>query len=263
MSIECKVGVFVILAIAILSMFVFQIGGDSLFKRDFYQLKVVFDFVNGISVAAPVHVAGVRVGEVTDVIIFFNAEAKRTQVRLVLQVKKHVRVPLDSVAYINTLGILGEKYVEIVPGADQENSLGNGGVITGNNPVQLEKLTESLVDIVGDQTVRESLRQSFSNVRNASDELHRTTAMLEEMVSHVKSGQGTIGRFVYDEAVYIETQKMITDLNANLNKTVIDLNVELTGLIQDLKSHPWKLLQKPPRTTSSDDESESKSRRKK
>jgi hypothetical protein len=125
--------------------------------------------------------------------------------------------------------------------------LGDGDFIVGNNPVQLEKLTESLVDIVGDQTVRDSLRESFYNVRIATENLRQTTEMLNEIVDGVKNGKGTIGRFINDDSIYAQTESMVVNVNQKLDKTITDLNLSLNELISDLKSHPWKLFQKPGR----------------
>ena len=245
-SVEFKVGLFVVIAIVILSMIVFQIGGINIFNRNTQKLNVIFDFVNGISKDAPVHVAGVAVGDVKNVEIFYNHEKKKTQVKLHLTLKNDVKIPNDSVAYINTLGILGEKYVEIVPGEDRENFLRDGDFIIGNNPVQLEKLTESLVDIVGDQTVRDSLRESFYNMRVATENLRETTEVLNETVQGVKNGQGTLGRLMRDDSIYNETEAMIVNINGKLDKTITDLNTALNDLIRDLKLHPWKIFQKAP-----------------
>jgi len=212
-SVEFKVGLFVIFAIIVLSVIVFQIGGINIFNRDIQKLNVIFDFVNGVSKDAPVHVAGVAVGDVKDVQIFYHHEKKKTQVQLHLSIKNSVKIPKDSVAYINTLGILGEKYVEIVPGEDRKNFLRDGDFIIGNNPVQLEKLTESLVDIVGDQTVRDSLKESFYNMRVATENLRETTEVLNETVLHVKNGNGTLGKLMYDESIYNETESLIKNTN--------------------------------------------------
>ncbi len=246
-SIEFKVGVFVLIAIIILAVIIFQIGGINIFSGNMYKLCIIFDFVSGIEVDAPVHVAGVSVGLVKDVEIFYNPKENKTQVRVELALKKDVRISKDSVAYINTLGILGEKYVEIVPGEDRVNFLNDGGILVGHNPVRLEKLTESLVDIVGDQTVRDSLRQSFYNARQTTENLLATSEALNEVMAGIKNGQGTIGRFVNDDSIYVETEKMIVNLNEKLDKTITDLNNELNSLVQDLKKHPWKLFRKPPR----------------
>ncbi|MBI4846759.1 MAG: MCE family protein [Candidatus Omnitrophica bacterium] len=259
-SLEFKVGFFVIIAIAILSMIVFQIGGFNIFNANMYKLNVIFDFVNGIAKDAPVHVAGVDVGKVEDVEIFYNSQEKKTQVRLHLMLKNDVRIPKDSVAFINSLGILGEKYVEIVPGEDQQQFLDNGDFIIGNNPVQLEKLTESLVDIVGDQTVRDSLRESFYNVRIATENLRETSELLNDTVAAVKNGQGTLGKLINDDSIYQNTDKMIVNINEKLDKTITDLNVSLNDLVADLKIHPWKIFQKAPREskTSSKEKKDSK-----
>lgn len=246
-SIEFKVGFFVIIAIAILSMIVFQIGGINIFNTNMYRIRVIFDFVNGIAKDAPVHVAGVAVGDVKDVEIFYNDKQQTTQVRLHLVIKNDVKIPRDSVAYINTLGILGEKYVEIVPGEDQKSFLADGDFIRGNNPVQLEKLTESLVDVIGDQTVRDSLKESFYNMRVATENLRASTEMLNEAVAEVKNGKGTIGKLITDDSIYTKTESLIDNINTQLEKTITDLNNSLNELVADLKKHPWKLFQKPSR----------------
>ena len=245
LSLEFKVGFFVVVSIFLLSVMVFQIGGINIFGANMYKLSVIFDFVGGVAKDAPVHVAGVAVGDVKDVEIFYNKEQKKTQVRLSLMIIKHVKIPKDSVAYINTLGILGEKYVEIVPGEERDNFLVDGDFIIGNNPVQLEKLTESLVDIVGDQTVRDSLKESFYNVRIATDNLRQASEMLNETVTLVKEGHGTVGRFLTDDSIYRETEAMVINMNQKVDKTITDLNANLNDLILDIKLHPWKLLQKP------------------
>jgi len=245
LSLEFKVGFFVIVSITLLSMIVFQIGGINIFGANMYKLNVIFDFVGGVSKDAPVHVAGVAVGDVKDVEIFYNTEQQKTQVRLILVIKKHVKIPKDSVAYINTLGILGEKYVEIVPGEERDNFLVEGDFIIGNNPVQMEKLTEALVDVVGDQTVRDSLKESFYNMRVSTDNLRQASETLNDLISEAKNGKGTIGKLINDDSIYNETEAMVINLNSKLEKTIADLNTSLNDLVTDLKLHPWKLFQKP------------------
>ncbi|MFH1459526.1 MAG: MlaD family protein [Candidatus Omnitrophota bacterium] len=246
-SIEFKVGFFIVIAVIILSVIVFQIGGINIFSANMYTVFVIFDFVNGVAKDAPVHVAGVAVGDVKDVLIFYDAAERKTQVKLVLYIKNNVKIPKDSVAYINTLGILGEKYIEIVPGEDRENFLGNEDYIIGNNPVQLEKLTESLVDVIGDQTVRDSLRESFYNLRITTENLKEASEILNTTVEEIKGGKGTIGKFLNDDSIYLKTEAMVVNLNQKLDKTVVDLNASLNDLVGDLKQHPWKLFSKPPK----------------
>ena len=253
LTLEFKVGFFVLVGIILLSMIVFQIGGLNLFRADTYKVNVIFDFVNGLAQDAPVHVAGVAVGDVKKVEVFYSAEQKKTQVRLELIIKNKVRIPRDSVAYINTLGILGEKYVEIVPGEDREHFLRNNDFIIGNNPVQIEKLTESLVDVIGDQTVRDSVRESFYNMRVATEKLRESTENLNEIVLNIKGGNGTIGKFLYDDTIYTQAEEMVTNLNTKLDKTITDLNNSLNDLVSDLKRHPWKLFMKPPKKRDSRD----------
>ena len=223
---EFRVGIFVILGIAILVLFIFKIG-DFKVGPGGYSVKIIFGFVNGVKTSAPVRVAGVDVGEIASLRIFFDPQEDKNKVEILVRLKKEARIPIDSAVWINTLGLLGEKYVEIMPGEDYTNFLKEGDTIIGEDPISMqavgalakgiaEKMDATLADIkeiTGDEEFK-------SSIKDALAQLNQSTIALNNILTQVNSGEGTIGKFLYDDSVY-----------KNLNE-----------LSSDLKANPWKLL---------------------
>ncbi len=230
MNFELKVGIFIFIGIVILSVIIFSIGNFYSVKQG-YNIDVVFSFANGIGVGAPVRYSGVQVGEVQDIKVYFDEKENRPLVRLHIWVSQNTWINENAKASINTLGLLGEKYLEIFPGTRDTRLLQKGDTLRGNDPVSTEELarstkeliekiavlTDSINKIAGDEALRTSLKNTFSNVEALSGDLR-------DFLSYAKQGKGTIGRLMSDDTLY----KHIDDM------------------ILDIKEHPWKLLFRPP-----------------
>src|SRR5262249_30282296 len=122
---EFRVGVLILISSAILIGFIFVLGNLSL--RSGFSISADFDYVGSLQPGAPVKVSGIKVGKVTDVEFFGGKPdpsigGKRVQVRVTPWMEARVRdsIRRDAEFYINTAGVLGEQYLEIVPGRDWE-----------------------------------------------------------------------------------------------------------------------------------------------
>ena len=230
MNFELKVGIFIFIGIVILSVIIFSIGNFYSVKSG-YTLNVVFSFANGIATGAPVRYSGVQVGEVQNINVYFDEKENRPLVKLSIWVSQNTWINENAKASINTLGLLGEKYLEIVPGTRDTRLLQKGDTLRGSDPVSTEEiarstkeliekigvLTESVNKIAGDDALRTSLKNTVSNVEALSGDLR-------DFLSDVRQGKGTFGRFMSDDSLYRHIDEMILDI----------------------KQHPWKLLFKPP-----------------
>ncbi|PIP68302.1 MAG: hypothetical protein CO035_02515 [Candidatus Omnitrophica bacterium CG_4_9_14_0_2_um_filter_42_8] len=230
MNFELKVGIFIFIGIVILSVIIFSIGNFYSVKQG-YNMNVVFSFANGIGVGAPVRYAGVQVGEVQDIKVYFDEKENKPLVRLNVWVSQNTWINENARASINTLGLLGEKYLEIFPGTRDTRLLQKGDTLRGNDPVSTEELarstkeliekisvlTDSVNKIAGDEALRTSLKNTFNNAEALSGDLR-------DFLSYAKQGKGTIGRLMSDDTLYKHIDEMILDI----------------------KQHPWKLLFKPP-----------------
>jgi phospholipid/cholesterol/gamma-HCH transport system substrate-binding protein len=221
-NLEMKVGLFVVTAFIALTVFIFSISDFSAFEEG-RKLKVVFQFANGLKKSAPVRFAGVDAGIVKDITIFFDRKEAKTKVAVECWLKKGVEIPVDSQVTINQLGLLGEKYIEVMPGLDTENFLDDGDQMVGKDPIAVEKITEMISDIA---KKAESSLDGFNKVvlnEKNQQSVEKTLEGLSLIVDNVKEGKGTVGKLFYDESIFNNLNDFTTDLKAN----------------------PWKLLYRP------------------
>ena len=142
-SISVAVGLFVLLALAGMVFLALQASNARGFRMSHpYQVNADFADISGLSKNAKVTMAGVQIGKVKS--IGYDQETYKAKV--VLEISgEYDRLPLDSSADILTAGLLGEKYIGVVPGGDPA-MLQNGDTIqyTGS-PMVLEKLIQQFV----------------------------------------------------------------------------------------------------------------------
>ncbi len=186
-GLELKVGSFVLLAILALTFFIISISDLSIFEKG-RHIHVIFGFASGLREAAPVRLAGVEVGLVRKLQVFVDgADGRKTKVRVNVWIKGNIAIPQDSKITINQLGILGEKYLEIIPGSSTD-LIKNDGVAIGHDPVPIERITEKIDSLM---------------------------SKLEVTVDNVNKGRGTLGKLLTDESIYNNLDDLTSDLKGN------------------------------------------------
>lgn len=118
-TVEISVGAFMLAGILALAFLAVQVSGLNLRdnNRETYQLTAHFNNASGLAVRAKVTVAGVVIGRVTSIML----DPKDTRALVSMAIDKHVDyLTVDSIAAIQTAGILGEKYISISPGGDPD-----------------------------------------------------------------------------------------------------------------------------------------------
>ena len=139
-DLELMVGLFVLTGIIALGYISVKLGKMEWVGRGGYQIVAVFPGVGGLKTGAIVEIAGVEVGRVKSIKLDEGYQA-----RVVLDLNKGVALQDDSMASIKTKGLLGEKYVEIVPGGAEE-MIGEGGKIQDTEPpIDLEELIAKFI----------------------------------------------------------------------------------------------------------------------
>ncbi len=141
-SIELKVGVLVLVAIVLIVAFIFAMGGIHLEKT--YTLFVDFDSPGWLSPGAMVKVSGVEAGKIRS-ITFMGGEydplhKHRVYVRIELSIREKFKryIHEDAQFFVSSQGVLGEQYIEIIPGTFEKPYLEDGSVVMGVNPPRLE-----------------------------------------------------------------------------------------------------------------------------
>ncbi len=185
---KARVGFFVFIGLAVLIGGLFLIGQNSkLFSRS-YHVNAFFNNVGGLTETATVNVAGVRVGTVEKIILPNTAQDKVTVVlRLDEDTKRLVRK--DSEARIETAGLVGDKIVEITPGSTGAAVVEDGGTVPTREPFQ--------ISVVIDR---------FNLSAQRVDSL---IIGIGDIVQHVKSGEGTVGKLFYDNTIHDRIASMV------------------------------------------------------
>ncbi|MGC8977212.1 MAG: MlaD family protein [Candidatus Ratteibacteria bacterium] len=197
LSVEMKVGIFVLLGILAIIFFIFTQTKTG--KMRGYEINVLFDYVSGLEVGSPVRVSGVRVGEVKKIEILYENIPK---VMVKLKINPGVKIAKGSRITIKTLGIIGEKYVEITP-SNKKEFIEKGEIVEGENPLSIERianigqeivenLNEVLIDlneIIKDENFKRNLKDFVNGskilvlkISNLTDDISRTNESLKNFI---------------------------------------------------------------------------------
>ncbi len=194
MSREAKVGIFVLLGLIVLTYFTFRVSKWGGIGEKGYKLTVDFDTAAGLEPKADVKMAGVPIGKVEDIQLVGN------RARLVLRIQEGVHIPLDSVASIQTQGLLGERYVEILAGKETGRMLPPGGRVANTIPPtnldeivrkvsliadDIKKFTESLSSTFGTEEGKKALAEILANVRETTAALKTVVVANEERMNRI------------------------------------------------------------------------------
>lgn len=186
-KLELKVGIFVFIGLVFLVIFVLSIGGFKTWSSG-YRVNFVFNFANGIKLGAPVRFAGIDVGEVKDIKFIYKPEELKTEILVNCWLKRDVLVPMDSTVWVNTLGLLGEKYVEIMPGVNYGQVLAKGQDLDGVDPIPMHEV--------------------FRLGKNIAD-------VINESFTRIKNKEGTLGKLLYDDTLYNDLEAFASDIRRN------------------------------------------------
>jgi phospholipid/cholesterol/gamma-HCH transport system substrate-binding protein len=116
-TIDLWVGAFVVAGLAALVVLALKVGNLSTYNvSETYQLQAYFTNVGGLKPTASVRSAGVLVGRVSEIVL----DAERYEARVTMKVDKRYVFPRDTFANIQTSGLLGENFIGLLPGADEQ-----------------------------------------------------------------------------------------------------------------------------------------------
>lgn len=202
MSRVARLGAFIVVTLAVLAAGVFIIGSKEYLFRSTYQLRAQFDNVAGLSDGADVQVGGVHSGTVTGIDLPHKPGEKVTVV-MDLDRSTHQIIKADSIASIETEGVLGNQYVAISFGSSGQAEVNNGQIIQSEPPLQMSDLFKKTSSIL------DSSQLAINNATVA-------TAHLDSISAKIDAGRGTVGALVNDKQLYNSLEQTTTTLHATM-----------------------------------------------
>ncbi len=235
MSSEAKVGVFVIIGIIILTYMSMRVGELSFKRAKGYDVNVYFDSATGLAKDVQVEIAGVEVGRVRKISL------ENGKALVVLRINSNVKLTKDAKAVIRTKGILGDKYVELVPGSPSAPPLKEGDRIVKTVPTtdmdslmitleevakNINRLTNSLANVVGGEKGEASLNSIIENIKEMVETLNRTVQENNEDVTNI----------IVNLSEFSETLNKIGDTNREDIRGIISNVRKASAGINDITS---------------------------
>jgi phospholipid/cholesterol/gamma-HCH transport system substrate-binding protein len=239
------VGAFMVGGILLFAGGLFLIGDRRLLFARQFELNATFGKVTGLQVGGKVRLAGFDAGEVLEIGIP-SRPSDPFRVRMRVREDLHQLVRTDSTCGLQTDGIVGSTFVQITKGTDQAPVVPAGALINGVDPIDFadviregretfRTVSREIIDLKGDvslaigavaqtaqsangliASVGEEIRGVSKSGTAALEEVQQVLANAGDVVEGVKSGRGTVGQLMTDDALY----KRLTGLGSESEQTM-------------------------------------------
>lgn len=200
---QLRVAALLVVSTLLLIFAIYRVGAvfDVFARR--YEIATLVPSGLGLREGAPVTLAGQRVGQVKRIeFIPVNQKVGENNLRVILAIAQEVRdqIRVDSRAYLRTQGLLGDKFVDIAPGSSGARILQAGDTIVAGRSLDFD---EFLVQAAG-----------------ALDEATAIVANLQDLTGGLVRGEGTAGRLLTDDQLYVS----LTGTTTELRRTLAEIN---------------------------------------
>ncbi|MFQ5851645.1 MAG: MlaD family protein [Candidatus Binatia bacterium] len=232
---QIRVGLLILVSLTALGGTIFMLGKERRLFEHRVDFEIRFSRTNGLKEGAPVSFSGVTVGSVQS--MTFPQDVRQNYIVVRIRVAGAVasRIRRDAVARIRTLGILGDKFIELSGGSAEREPLPPGGLISSINPIDYEALLGEGGDVVQNFIeATSSLKAILRSVEEGkgllgellvSDEagrwgetlnnLRAASASLRNILGSVERGEGVLGQLVRGGDA---GRRMVRDLEIGLKQ---------------------------------------------
>ena len=195
---QLRVGIMVIISLIVFAVAVFFISGQAGFFTRHYTLKAYLSSAGDLREGAQVRLAGIAVGNIARIGISpYDDRRRAVEVDLNIARTFQKRIRADSVASVETVGLLGDSYVDITRGTSGDE-LEDGG----------EVHTAEKADIAA---VMQNTNQVIMNLTTLSSKL-------DDITTQIQAGKGSMGKLLYDETLYNKMNATVSGAQAMIDR---------------------------------------------
>ncbi|MFQ5991109.1 MAG: MlaD family protein [Nitrospiraceae bacterium] len=228
---EVRVGLLVVGAIGLLVGAIINLEhGVGLLARQ-TEYHAVVDHTQNLKVGGPVRMNGVDIGNVRTITIGEDAPRVIITFSVSSRVVSHIRE--DASVRIRPMGLLGDKFLEVLPGTPSRPAMAPGGQLVGVADMDFNLLAAGVTDTITHvntaireiQTILTSLSQGqgtvsklltdptlYDSSKRAIDKFESASGKSVALLERVERGEGTIGKLVSDREIYDRTNKAVQEL---------------------------------------------------
>jgi len=205
---ETIVGIFVVASLVVLLLMVIIIARQEGLFEQYVLYKAVFKNVSGLKPGSEVHLAGVTVGNVKEIIISPDGN---TLVTFNVIKKYSDRVQEDSRASIGFQGLLGEKSLDLSAGVAGKPPIPPEGLVTSIEPLDITQLlAKAGPSLENLQKILDNIATLTESLMGKKGGLDDTIDQIQQIFAKINQGKGTIGLIVNDPKLYRETVETVT-----------------------------------------------------
>lgn len=250
-SSEIRVGLLLLVALVVAGIGILLVGQEQNLFRKKNSYFIRFETVQGLSTGSPVQLNGVFVGTVQRVILPRDPRESEIRVWISVDERYEQRIRSDSEARIGTLGLLGDRYVEITSGSLEAEVIPDEGEIPAAPATSVDELLASGEDVMDNVTsITFSLRTILKNMEEGkgllgklttesetserlSTSLMETLDSLQRVAEVVETGEGPLPRLLNDRELADRLEGSLTRLDGVLTELE-----QGDGLLPGLLSDP-------------------------
>lgn len=262
---EAIVGLMFTIAIGLFAAFVLYSEDWRPGRGERHTLDTTFENVTGLEVEDSVSLAGVVIGDVSDILV------DGTRVRVRMRVRSDAAVRTDSVARLESESLLGGRRIDLTLGSADRPLAPAGTTLASEKTADLDQLVDSVNAMTQDvqglvqkfdanqddlftnlETTIDEARQTFSTVNRILGEneeglssamasltevgprLEQTLARLDDITAQIQGGEGTLGKLVYDSTLHDDLLELIASMKSSSDKLGDFLGGEQVGIGESL-----------------------------
>jgi len=214
---EFIAGCFVLLGLICIGYMTIKLGRMELFSQQGYFVSAVFSNVSGLRVGAGVEIAGVAVGRV----IGISLEQESAAARVTINIREGIKVGENATAAIKTSGIIGDKYIDIMPGNAAKFLAGVGEIVS-------TRISADIDDLIGQFSMTSAHSTNFYQLTGIFSSVAGLREGAAVQIAGVSVGQ--VSAITLDQTVGVAVVSMRIDKDVQLPADVI-ASVKTNGLI--------------------------------